>query len=311
MAVGLLDYSLLELDTDQLKILSDWSGGREVRNSHNALELAKLFPFWYSERAGTLSVAVDKVNKKLSIKPPKKRAFRKNHYAWLKYLDLPKGVPWVLLTLTLRRDIELQDAWCYINRWTSDFLHRMRVYLRKVKKYTSFRYIWVVEAHQDEYPHVHILATFPFVDIHQIHQWWKSEGVHLSAFQGVDVQFIGGAENVKEYVLKYLVKGHHKYWSFSVYQKDGDLRCKVRLSTLFIWYFRVKLFGMSRNLRRPSKPSGGGFSFFGFTNPHKVWRVFYRPYGIAQHVFWSGFIECGGIERDIFYLPYLSVRCVV
>ncbi len=33
-----ITYNLSELDPSLLKVLSDWSGGRDVRNSHNAIE---------------------------------------------------------------------------------------------------------------------------------------------------------------------------------------------------------------------------------------------------------------------------------
>ena len=297
-----VEYSLDEVSEEGLEWLREWQG-REVRNSHNALHLAKHYVLWHEKKSRFLLLFKDEGNKKLMIGMPKLRAFRKHHYAWIKYLDFPLGRPWVLITLTLKRSISLQDAWCYINSWTSAFLERFRDYVRKVKK-SKLSYLWVVEAHQDEYPHVHILCSFPFVPIEKIVEWWVDEqGNPLSAPQGVDVRFIGSFQNVKEYVVKYLVKGHYKYWAF---YRDGD-KVKVRLSTLFLWYFRVKLFGMSRDLRRPKQSRASGFSFVGLVSTFSVWRVFYRSYNIAMPVMWLGLIDTGGAERDIFYLPYLRV----
>jgi hypothetical protein len=293
-----LEYSLDELDENLLWVLKDWSGGRKVRNVDNALELAKLYPLWYE--SAKRRVLIFKDGQRILIRPNNKRAFNKRYYAWLKHLEIPNG-RWVLITLTLKREISKQDAWANINTWTSDFLQRMRVYLRKVKKVSRFSYFWVVEPHQDDYPHVHILAKFPYTDVEQIYSWWRSEGVQLSAFNGVDVQFIGGAENVRAYLLKYLVKNHHRYWE---YRKLPDGRVRVREATLWMWYFRVKLFGMSRDLRRPKKvPSG--VQFIGFTSLERVWWLFYRPYRISEECFWSGFIDMGGIERPSVWLPYL------
>ncbi len=293
-----LEYSLDELDENLLWVLKDWSGGRKVRNVDNALQFAKLYPLWYELSKNRVFIFKD--GQRILIRPNNKRAFNKRYYAWLKHLEIPNG-RWVLITLTLKREISKQDAWANINSWTSDFLQRMRVYLQRVKKVSRFTYLWVVEPHQDDYPHVHILAKFPFIDVEQIYSWWRSEGVQLSAFNGVDVEFVGGAENVRAYLLKYLVKNHHKYWE---YQKLPDGRVRVRPSTCYMWYFRVKLFGMSRDLRRP-KRRASGVEFVGFTSLERVWWLFYRPFGISQEVFWSGFIDMGGIERHSVWLPYL------
>jgi len=293
-----VEYRLDELDENLLWVLKDWSGGRKVRNVDNAFELAKLYPLWYE--ASKRRVFIFKDGQRILIRPNGKRAFNRRYYAWLKDLEIPNG-RWVLITLTLNRSISKQDAWANINGWTSDFLRRMRAYLKKVKKVSSFTYLWVVEPHQDDYPHVHILAKFPFVDVKKIYDWWQSDGKHLSAFQGVDVQFIGSPENVRRYLLKYLVKNHHRYWD---YQKLSDGRVRVREATLWMWYFRVKLFGMSRDIRRCSKKASG-FQFVGFTSLERVWWLFYRPYRISEEVFWSGFIDAGGIEVSSIWLPYL------
>jgi hypothetical protein len=293
-----IEYSLDELDENLLWVLKDWSGGRKVRNVDNALEFAKLYPVWYE--LSKRRVFVFKDGQRILIRPNNKRAFNKRYYAWLKDLEIPKG-RWVLITLTLNRSISKQDAWANINTWTSDFLRRMRAYLKKVKKVSRFSYFWVVEPHEDDYPHVHVLAKFPFVDVEQIHKWWKYEKGQLSAFQGVDIEFVGNAENVREYLLKYLVKMHHRYWD---YQKLLDGRVRVREATLWMWYFRVKLFGMSRDIRR-SKRQSSGVEFVGFTSLDRVWWLFYRPYRISEDVFWSGFIDMGGIERSSVWLPYL------
>jgi len=296
-----VEYSLDGMDANLLWFLKDWSGGRQVRNVDNAFEYAKLYPVWYE--ASKRRVFVFRDGKRLLIRPNNKRAFNRRYYAWLKHLEIPKG-RWVLITLTLNRQISKQDAWANINGWTSDFLQRMRVYLKKVKKVSRFSYFWVVEPHEDDYPHVHILAKFPFVDVQQIYKWWKAEGGQLSAFQGVDVEFIGSSENVREYLLKYLVKRHSKYWDF---QRLSDGRVRVREATLWMWYFRVKLFGMSRDIRR-SKRRSSGVELIGFTSLDWVWWLFYRPFGISEDVFWSGFIDMGGIERSSVWLPYLDIR---
>ena len=289
----IVEFDLADLDPSLLRILRDWSGGRLVRNSHNATYLALHYVAWYLSYLGSLPVFVNKEKQKFSIRPPNLRAFNKRYYKWLKHVQLPKG-KYVLITLTLKRDISLQDAFCYINSWVSRFLKRFRDYLRRVKKWRSFDYLGVIEFHKDGYPHVHILARFPFVSIHKIYEWWRDNQKHLSEFQGVDVKFIGSHENAKAYVLKYLTKAQNTYWRFQVFQDErGNIKVRVRLSTCFAWYFRVKLFFCSRSIKR-SKRSSSGWQIAGLTSAHKVWKFFYRRLGVDKHQFWSGFIDRGG-----------------
>jgi len=218
-----------------------------------------------------------------------------------------------LLTLTLSREISLQDAYANIGSWVRDFLQRFRVYLKKVKKFSQFHYFWVMEYHQDSYPHLHILCSFPFVEVEKIFEWWvDNEGKQLSQCQGVDVKFIGGSQNVKDYLLKYLVKQHSKYWAF---HKLPNNRVRVKLATLFAWYFRVRIFGMSKSLLKLARSLRSSWvpqecEFVGFTSAFHVWKAFYRSFNITPGMFWSGFIEMGSIERSDFYLPFLLLRVV-
>ena len=211
-------------------------------------------------------------------------------------MEVPK-LNWVLITLTLSRDISIQDAWAYIGTWLSDFLRRFGVYLKKKYGIEQFLYFAVPEPHQDDYPHIHLLVSFPFVKVEQIHKWWKDTrtGKSLSAFQGVDVQFIGrDTERVKAYLLKYLVKSHHKYWSFSI-SSDGQVR--VRLATLLMWYFRVRLFFMSRLLKRVALQTSQA-SLYGFVRISTLYRFYYKPLGIAFSEFYRCFYDCGSLEKD-------------
>lgn len=296
----LVEFDLSDLDPSLLSILRDWSGGRLVRNSHNATYLALHYVAWHLDKLGFLPVFVNKEKAKFSIRVPNLRAFNKRYYAWLEHVKLPKG-KYVLITLTLKRDIELQDAWAYINFWVSRFLKRFRDYLRKVKRFKRFDYLGVIEVHKDGYPHVHILARFPFVSIHKIFEWWRDNHGQLSEFQGVDVKFVGSEENARSYVLKYLTKAQNTYWRYEVYQEDGKVKVRVRLSTCFMWYFRVKLFFASRSIKRQKKASTG-WQIAGLTSAFKVWRFFYKPLGISKHQFWSGFLDRGGATFDIIYL---------
>jgi hypothetical protein len=111
----------------------------------------------------------------------------------------------------------------------------------------------------------------------------------------VDVQFIGrDTEKIKAYLLKYLVKSHHKYWSFSI-SSDGEVR--VRLATLLMWYFRVRLFFMSRLLKRVSLQTSQA-SLYGFIRISTLYRFYYKPLGIAFSEFYRCFYNCGSLEKD-------------
>jgi len=286
--VDLLEYSLDELDTDLLDVLtSEWQG-RQVRLSHNAVQLAKLYPVWYISKLRQVPVFF---NGKYAVRPIRLRYFSKTYYSWIKHIDIPK-LNWVLITLTLSRSWDLVYSWANIGFWISDFFRRFRAYLRK-KGYRNFRYFWVIEVHEDGYPRVHILASFPFVSIERIYGWWRASSFNLSAFQGVDVKFIGrDTEKIKAYLLKYLVKSAHKYWAFSL----RDNKVRVRLSTCLMWYFRVRLFSMSRNFIRPSLSSSS--SLLGFVNLYDFYRVYFLPLSISFSEFFKGFYDCAGFERD-------------
>ncbi|WP_340695935.1 hypothetical protein [Hydrogenobacter thermophilus] len=223
------------------------------------------------------------------------RYFRRSYYSFVKYVDLP-SLNWVLITLTFSRSISLQDVYANLGSWVSAFLKRFREYLRK-KGFRNFIYLWVVEIHDDGYPHVHILSTFPFVDINRIYSWWRDScGNSLSAFQGIDVKFIGrNVQKVKNYVLKYMVKSHGKYWAFSL---RGD-RVTVRLSTLLLWYFRVRIFSSSRHLFiRRCQYDNSSFSFTGYVSVVLVYQRYYEPYGITFKQFLLGLYYSETLEKE-------------
>jgi hypothetical protein len=316
-----LTFNLRDVDPSVLKVLSDWSGGRDVRNSHNALELAKAYVWWWIKKIRRLPTSLKFVQgdqefskpkkKSVIVRLPKLRAFRKTYYYWVKYVDLPKGAPWVLITLTLSRDISLQDAWANINRWVSDFLQRFRVHV--VRKGGVFHYMAVVERHADDYPHVHILASFPFVPIERIYSWWRDNQRQLSAFQGVDVKFLGNnVQAVRDYAVKYLVKDFPKLWRFHM---DKDWNVSVRVSTLLLWYFRVRLLMMSKSIARlrsrPVVPSSSSefCVFVGYSDVNLVWSYYYKPLGIAFSEFLVGLLDVMDLEKDwIFWDSILVVR---
>lgn len=179
---------------------------------------------------------VSKDGKKYKYTYANNRYVNPRYYAKYKHLDFPKGYKWLLVTLTVRRDIPLCTAWANIGSWVSAFLNALRTYFyrRKVK----IPYFWVIEPHKDGYPHVHILIAFPFLPIEKLLSWWA-----YSDPQGVDVRFIGSdTQQVRNYVIKYLLKG--QYVDFAIDYKAGFI--EFGIIPFLLYYNRVRLLGRSR-----------------------------------------------------------------
>ncbi len=274
-------------------------------------EYANLFPAWYYKKLRKLPVYL-RDGKRVIVLTPKLRSHRKGYYYWIKHLPLPSGGNWYLLTLTLYRSVSIEEAWKNINHWTSAFLHRFRKMLHR-KYGVELSYLWVIEVHMDGYPHVHILFSMPYVKelnfstLLRLFQsfWVDDDGRSLCAPHGVDLKYIGkDVSQVKAYVLKYLVKNHHKYWRFA----SGNGMVAVRKSTRLIWLFRVRLFGMSQNIRRPLKDGSGRkeeIKWYGHTSANLVHKLFYKHLGIPFEYWIWGFMERGRFECEASNLPAL------
>jgi len=276
-------------------------------SDEEVLEYAKLFVVWRDKKLRSCPVFYDVEKEKVLVVSPNLRVFRANYYSWIKDLDLPK-IYYRLVTLTFYREVGLIRAWANVNRWVSACLNRVRVKLKRHYGVEMF-YLWVIEVHKSGMPHVHILfglskfvPALSFDVLLRIFQdaWVDDEGRSLCAPQGVDIRYIGrDVQRVKDYVLKYLVKDHWKIWAIEV--KDGVVR--ARLSTLLVWLFKVRLFGMSHKLRRPVKVSKGKLVFYGRVPLRSVYvRV---GYDMPYEEFKKGFLVRGKLKFDGFYLPVL------
>jgi hypothetical protein len=281
-------------------------------------EWALLYPAWYMKPFRRMPVLWSSRNKVVRVLVPKLRSHRADYYAWVKYLPLPEGGYWYLLTLTLYREVGFDRAWRNINRWTSKFLNRFRTYLR-VKYGVSPSYVWVVEVHEDGFPHVHILYRMPYIrelDIKTLlsmfqSYWVDDEGKPLCAPQGVDLEYIGrDVQRVRDYVLKYLVKSHSSYWRVQLLPNG---LVAFRRSSSRMWLYKVRLFGMSQDIRalarKMAKQNGrgevSGFVFFGTVSANRLHKLVYKPYGIPfEYWFWN-LPEIGWMEYPERYLPEL------
>ena len=324
-ATDWIEYDLEELQEDLLPIVTDFSGGRLARNVDNALELAKLYPIWYEKKKQFLKFYISEDGKHIRVVPDRVRALRKYYYSWVERLKFPNGRKWVLITLTVGRHYSMQDAWCYINQWIADFLDRFRNYLKRVKKFRDFQYIWVIEPHRDGYPHVHLLASFPFIPLELIIGWWRDhQGNPICAPHGVDVKFVRDFEQVKHYVVSYLVKGHSSYWAF---HREGS-KVTVRLSTLWIWYFRVQLLGVSRGLKATLKQQEQEqgqegqnfflrsrdvlyghlrFIFIGYVSFFSFWKTYLYRYNLTMQEVWEWLYHSGRITEDALLKDHLRI----
>jgi len=280
----------------------------EVRSlpESEVLGWAKLYPAWFDGKLRYCPV-YEFGDGTVAVRVPKLRALRPDYYAWVRGLDLPK-LYYRLVTLTLYREVGLVRAWSKINRWVSACLNRVRVKLKREFGVGIF-YLWVVEVHRDGFPHVHILfgldrfvpsLTFPVLLRVFQEAWVDEEGRPLCAPQGVDIRYVGcNVQRVKGYVLEYLVKDHWEVWGFEV--KDGLVR--ARLSTLLIWLFRVRLFGMSQKLKRPERVRKGGVLYHGRVSLRKVYvRV---GYDMPYEEFKREFLWRGVLKFENRYLPVL------
>jgi len=263
------------------------------------------YPSWWLSSLSRLPCSLGQSS--FRVATPKSRYHRRNYYHWLKHVDIPKA-NWLLITLTLTREnMPLAVAWLLIGYFISLFLNRMRNYFRRSGKKIS--YIWFIEPHEDGYPHVHILISFPFVSIDRIVNWWRDgSGNPLSAPQGVDVKFIGqNTQQVRDYLLKYLVKSHHKLFTFQALDRirgfTFPFRALVRLSTLLIWLFSVRLFGRSQGLFLRPAVGQEVYTFQGFVSTYSLYRFRYAPINVDFSEFLLGmyYTESLDLSQDTIF----------
>ena len=152
----------------------------------------------------------------------------------------------VFLTLTINHKIvpSLKEAWQNIaKRW-----HTFIVRLKKELKVTDLNYIWVLEAQDNGYPHIHAL----FLGIDYLFwagnkQEWINDNPHsknLKHFWAWGSVFVNstksnkGVENPIKYMMKYIRK------TFTPYS-DYD---KKELTQSLLWAFNKRSWNTSRGI---------------------------------------------------------------
>jgi hypothetical protein len=278
----------------------------EGMSEEEILEYARLFPAWCDAKLRKCPV-VEFEDGVVAVLTPRLRVFRPDYYKWIEELELPR-LYYRFITLTLYRELGIIYSWAKINRWISACLNRVRVKLRRDYGLDVF-YLWVVEIHSDGFPHVHVVFGLPryvpeltFGVLLRIFQeaWVDEKGRPLCASHGIDIRYVGrNVEKVRRYVLKYLVDEHGAVWNWEV--RDGVVR--VRLSTMLIWLFRVRLFGVSQKLRRPERAKVANVVFHGRVALRSVYvRV---GYDMPYEEFKRGFLRRGILKFENKYLPVL------
>ena len=279
----------------------------EIRRASEGeiLEYAKLFVVWRDKKLHGCPVW-EYEDGMVAVGVPRVRALKRDYYAFIEELDLPKMF-YRLVTLTLYRHYGIIYSWAHINRWISACLNRVRIKLKRDYG-VDVLYLWVIEVHRDGFPHVHVVfglskfvPALTFEVLLRVFQdaWVDEEGRPLCAPQGVDIRYIGrNVKRVKSYVLKYLVKDHWKIWA--VENENGLVR--ARLSALLIWLFRVRLFGVSQKIKRAAK-SKRKVVFHGQVSLRSVYlRV---GYDVPYEEFKREFLRRGVLKFENRYLPIL------
>jgi len=116
-----------------------------------------------------------------------------------------------------------------------------RIFLKLLKRrYPKQRleYLAVMEAHKDGWPHLHVLARGPWIDIEWMREQWKRlTGAHRIGLVPVD-----GVKRLAAYVSKYLGKAPHRfgtlkrYWQSRAYDKRKKHDKGIRLEIDEVWF---------------------------------------------------------------------------
>ena len=155
----------------------------------------------------------------------------------------------LFVTLTYDRKFGIKECWNSVGKDLDNFLKYVKNYLGNVKLYT----IRVFEAHQDLYPHIHLIVfsekkIFTGFEFNGKIRADDEIRFGLEQFWGngfIDVRIPNGKNEVIYEILKYL----KKYIMKSVVVKEGEVIDDKKVGTLAMgWVFRKRLFSVSRRI---------------------------------------------------------------
>jgi hypothetical protein len=159
----------------------------------------------------------------------------------------------VFLTLTINHMHSLQDSWKNIAKWWHIYMRRLVIEIRSAPGHEDFKqsdlhYIWVLEAQENGYPHIHAL----FLGIDWLF-WagskyeWINDNPHsknLKHFWGKGSVFVNSTkkgENIKN-PISYIMKYIRKMWD--PYGTDS----KRELTQSMLWAFNKRSWNTSRKI---------------------------------------------------------------
>jgi len=150
---------------------------------------------------------------------------------------------YVLLTLTFKQD---RDPFYYWKNVSYFFNKHFMQKLRRHYKGKKFSYFRVIEPHRkNPYPHIHVIIDLPYIpDFCEFFAKFWSHGTSNNQ----DIKFIRNFEEVREYVMKYVMKGYIRV------EEDGEnfiFASSVPFESLYMMYsLRLRRFVSSRDIKR-------------------------------------------------------------
>lgn len=181
----------------------------------------------------------------------------RNIYELSKALNFYKG-PGVFLTLTVEHSRSMKEAWQGISQRWNIFLTRLAKELGISRR--DLKYIWVLEAQANGYPHIHAL----FLGIDWLYdignkEAWANDGPHSKNLKhywkwgGVYINATRKGETIQSpvaYLMKYIRKtfsqGDEPEYDL---MKIGTLDTSKReLTQALLWAFRKRSFNTNRGL---------------------------------------------------------------
>lgn len=147
------------------------------------------------------------------------------------------------------RDITIQECFQQLNEASNKLLKVMR------KEIEGLTYVWIIEPHESGYPHYHFILFHDIPDTlqHKIKSLWSGLYQVGSYDRGVDFSvkpMQQSIKSVKNYLLKYVVKGFNQGKSGSKYDISEGWSPAELVFNAVVWSEKYRLFGCSRNLSK-------------------------------------------------------------
>ena len=153
--------------------------------------------------------------------------------------------PGVFLTLTVERIYSLSDAWENILKWWNSFITKLSQRL-KISR-SDLRYIWVLEAQHDGYPHIHAL----FIGRSYLYRAGSKEEYENDHWGSGNLKHIWGHGSifVNSTWKKGRVRSPIRYMMKYIRKSVGrDENGKTELTHSLLWFFGRRQWGTSRKL---------------------------------------------------------------